>query len=149
MILTYVAERCQTETDFANYQSVTRVITTAAGVCIPVETMSITELCYIVTLMYQSTTVMVLTNMKFRRCLISTFESQLGSEVTFTLSHAAISGTVAHTTVATLGCANTAFMLSGDKEVLCHDGVWEMNGSNSCFGKTIIIIPIIVIERCL
>ncbi len=132
--LTYLIGVCQTVTDFANFQRVTREITTPTGVCIPVETRSITDICYAVTLAYQNTTVIIQTNMEFQGCQVSTLEAQLGSGITFTLSGAAISGTVAHTTVATLGCANTAFMPS-EEEVLCHDGVWEMNEANSCSGN--------------
>ncbi|XP_064397675.1 uncharacterized protein LOC135344395 isoform X2 [Halichondria panicea] len=133
VILTYLVEACQTVTDFANSQSVTRVITTPAGVCIPVETRSIKELCYTATLKYQSTTITIQTNMELQSCLVFALTAQLGSGVTFTLNRAADnSGAVTHTTVATLGCANSAFILSRDENVLCRDGVWEINGNISC-----------------
>ena len=123
-------------TDFPNPTSMTAAITSAAGVCIPVETVSIVELCYTATLMYQNTAVMSQTNLDFRRCVVSTLQAQLGSGVTFTFNRAPDSSeTVPHTTIATLECGSVVTTFSGDSQAICVDSEWMVE-NNSCSSRS-------------
>ncbi len=133
--LSYIVEECQALTDFSNFQSITTTIMSPFGVCIPVDAMSMTNFCYTATLMYRNITVMSQTNLEFHGCKVSTLQNQLMSGVTLTLSSTPDnSGTVPHATIATLGCSNAALMVSEDPEVLCRDGVWDLNENVTCSG---------------
>ncbi|XP_064407709.1 uncharacterized protein LOC135352460 [Halichondria panicea] len=150
ILLSYGVGPCQSVTDFPNPTSMTAAITSAAGVCIPVETVSIVELCYTATLMYQNTAVMSQTNLDFRRCVVSTLQAQLGSGVTFTFNRAPDSSeTVPHTTIATLECGSVVMTFSGDSQAICVDSEWMVE-NNSCsiavsFMVVFIIVPLLVI----
>ncbi len=137
VVLTYIVGACLILTDFTDSLSVTGVINSTSGTCIFVPgTISISDICYTATLMYQNTLITTLTNIEFQGCLVSSLKVLIGSDFVFSLNREVDnSGRVPHITTATLRCANSVFMVSGNEEVMCRDGVWDVNRNILCSGN--------------
>ena len=126
---------CQTVSDLLNPNLVSRAINSSSGVCIPVGTTSAFELCYNVTLLYQSIVILTQTNLDFNGCSVASLEALLRSEVVYTLSGVADNRIVPHSTTASFACSSTVYTFSGVPSALCLDGNWVVSGSNSCSGN--------------
>ena len=127
---------CQTVRDLSSPQTTTMNITSSSGVCIPVGTTSVSELCYVATLMHQSTVIINQTNLDFDGCSVASLEVLLGSGVVYTLGRVADNGMVPHSTTASFGCRSAAaYTFSGASSALCLGGNWVVNGANSCSGN--------------
>ena len=127
---------CQTVNDISNPRNVTPIITSPSGVCVPVGTFSVAELCYNATLLYQDTAITSQTNQELNNCSVSVLEAQLGENV-FRLSRSANDGIVPHSTMATFDCSRIGLEYSGQRETVCLDGKWMVD-ETSCTSELFI-----------
>ena len=128
---------CQTVNDISNLRNVTPIITSPSGVCVPVGTFSVAELCYNATLLYQGTAITSLTNQELKNCSVSALEAQVGENVEFGLSRSANDGIVPHSTMATFDCSRIGLEYSGQREAVCLDGKWMVD-ETSCTSELFI-----------